>query len=79
MKHLDLSVCKLDTSTGQYIVLYSGVRTYEKADLLAQLEMSRKKRVYELIIILPGWNRSIEETNPEAYKKALKIEEKYRV
>ena len=78
-KHLDLSVAKLSIDA-DFKRLHGHIESYEDANLLAQLEMSRKSQrgeYYNLIVIFPGWNVGIE-NKPDLYKKALELEEKYK-
>lgn len=78
-KHFDLSVAKLPVGT-DFKRLHGHIESYEDANLLAQLEMSRKsqrREYHDLIVIFPGWNVGIE-NNPDLYEKALQLEAKYK-
>jgi hypothetical protein len=70
------SVHKINCDTKQKTCLYEFIEKITEADLLAQLAMCFKDD-NELIYIMPGWNRGINR-NPEEYKKALELAEKYR-
>jgi hypothetical protein len=70
-----LSVAKL-YSDGTYKILYDCIETYEQADLLAQLAMCGKSWD-DLIIILPGWNKSIDR-KPAEYQMAIRLAEEYK-
>lgn len=75
-EYLALSVCKIDKD-GIGGRLYENIPTFEEADLLAQLAMSEKED-NELIIIMPGWNRSIKRY-PEEYERAKLLAEEYKI
>ena len=59
---LDLSVCSL-TDGGKLTCLYEYIESWEEADKLAQYAMNHKKSVLDLIVIVPGWNRGLEDTD----------------
>jgi hypothetical protein len=70
------SIHKTNPDYGINICLYEFINTIDEADLLAQLAMCNKRQD-ELIIIMPGWNRGINE-KPELYQRALKLAEEYK-
>jgi len=71
------SIFKINFDTQEKTILYSCISDIKEADLLAQLAMSNKKSVNELIFISAGWNRGIKDS-PEEYEKALKLAEEYK-
>lgn len=74
---ISLSVVKFDSNNNNAIThLHDFIETFEEADLLAQLEMTRKSDG-ELIGLFTGWNRGINK-NELILKKALDIEQKYK-
>lgn len=76
---MNYSISILDCNTGKLTNVYDftiNIKDIEDIDLLAQLAMSRKKD-NELVVIMPGWNRSIKD-NPEEYNRALELENKYK-
>jgi len=72
------SIYKINFDKGTYVILYSGIETIEKADLLAQLAMSSKNCIDELIFICAGWNREIK-NDLNLYNKSLQLAEEYKV
>lgn len=84
MLHSSLSVAKLkrwDKYDGRtvysYEVLYEHISDPEDALLLAQLAMCDKYDS-DLIIILPGWNYSIDKKHEKLYKESLRLAEKHK-
>lgn len=71
------SVYKINFETGEQTILYECIEDINKAELLAQLAMSRKKNCNDLIFITPGWNKGIDK-NPELYNRAISLEEQYK-
>ncbi len=69
----EISVIKVDTTTGKVSRVYEWLDSFEDAALLCQLAMTRKQD-HELIYIAPGSNKSIDKTNEELYKRALDVE-----
>ncbi len=69
------SVC-LVRDNGEFETLYEYIDSAEKADLLAQLAMHTHGHK-GLIIVFPGYNRSIAKDNEE-YIKALKLAEEFK-
>jgi hypothetical protein len=72
-----ISVVKINVDAKKYKRLYECIESFEEAELLAQLAMSDKDE-RELIMITPGWNRSIR-NNAEEYQKALELAKKYKI
>jgi len=70
------SIFKINFDTQEHKRLYDCISTIEEADLLAQLAMSNKKDINELIFISAGWNRDIK-SDPELYNRALQLAEEY--
>jgi hypothetical protein len=69
------SVYKINLETNEHTVLYKDIDNIDDALLLAQLAMSNKTNIDELIFITPGWNKGIETSDPKAYKRALELAE----
>jgi hypothetical protein len=72
------SVYKINLETNEHTVVYEHIDNIDDALLLAQLAMNNKTNIDELIFITPGWNKGIEKSYPEAYKRALELAEEYK-
>ena len=77
-EYIGSSVAIIKAHNGfEYRKIHDDIDTIEDAYMLAQLEMSRKTNWDELIVIFPGWNKSIKD-KPDLYEKALELETKYK-
>lgn len=78
LKPCGLTVIKINASKDGYVRLFDNISSLEDAHLLAQYAMTQKEDK-ELIAILPGWNKSIDKNNKEAYEQAKILAEKCKV
>lgn len=74
-ENLDLSVSRYNRSTCKLTKLYEWISTFEEAHLLALKEMNNNKDD-ELVVILPGWNLSVDE---EVIRKQEELAKKHKV
>lgn len=73
---LSLSVQVIDMFTGNLERKYDHIPSYEEADLLAQLAMSQKKDLNKLVVILPGWHRTMK---GEELERATRLSIEYKL
>lgn len=79
MKTHDLAISKYDVhGTKKLERLYEGINSLDEAFLLAQLAM-KNKSADELIVIMPGWNQDMSETELEEANKLAEIYIKQRI
>ena len=55
--------------------VYEYISTFEEAHLLSIKAMNDKEHIYELVVILPGWNLRLSE---EEIERAKELAEKYK-